>query len=131
MGIVDRIIALIDAAGLTQENFAYELSQKSMIKITKQTITDWKAGKSNSYYRVIVDIANLFGTSTDYILTGKTTLFLLSENEQEFLSILKNLSSERDQLKLIGYSDCYARQLPSYLEEGNNSKEDTSSGKAI
>ena len=114
MKIIDRILSLMDIAGLTQESLAAELSKSGKMEVIKQTITDWKSGKSNSYYRIVVEIADLFGTTTDYILTGKNNPSSLDKNAEELINILSCLSDERDKNKLIGYAECYAKQLPSY-----------------
>ncbi len=126
MLIVDRIMNLVDDAGLTQESFAAKLSEIGDLKITKQTITDWKSGKSNSYFRVVAEIAKLFETSTDYILTGKMTSYVFDKNDEEIIAIMHKLSDDRDKIKLIGATDIYAKTLPSYSESEYDLKQEAS-----
>ena len=64
MDVVERLFALIAEQGLEQKQFAQK------INIVPQTITDWKNGKSKSYTKRIPQIADVLGTTTEYLLTG-------------------------------------------------------------
>lgn len=79
MSIVDRIITTARQKGYTQVALADALKEHH---VTKQTITDWKAGKSSTYYMLISELAALLDVSADYLLTGKT----LPAEEERLLS---------------------------------------------
>lgn len=69
MSIIDRIITTARQKGYTQVALADALKEHH---VTKQTITDWKAGKSGTYFMLIPEFAALLDVSADYLLTGKT-----------------------------------------------------------
>ncbi|MBR4545011.1 MAG: helix-turn-helix transcriptional regulator [Oscillibacter sp.] len=62
-----RIENLMKSRGLNQKEFAAKM------RVTPTTVTDWKTGKSKSYQRIILmrDIANILGTTPEYLL-GKS-----------------------------------------------------------
>jgi transcriptional regulator with XRE-family HTH domain len=62
---IDRILNLLKNKGISQTKFAEDLKH---LGIKKQSITDWKIGRSTSFYPIILDIANYFNVSTDYLL---------------------------------------------------------------
>lgn len=91
MCIIDRITSLLKARGASQIEFSEALSSP---KVTKQTITDWKSGKSKSYYEYIPEIANYFGVSCDYLLTGKEHIVSgidLTDSEIKLLAEFRKL----------------------------------------
>ena len=49
MSAVERILKLSQENGYTQASLAEKLNEFGVVNVKKQTITDWKAGKSNSY----------------------------------------------------------------------------------
>lgn len=61
---VERILEAISSLGIDQKSFA------QMIGVRPQAITDWKNGKTLSYKRYIEKIAEVLGTTTEYLLTG-------------------------------------------------------------
>ena len=65
--IVQRILACIDEHGLDQKDLAQKLG------VHPQVITAWKNEKkpSKSYRKYVDAIAELFGTTSDYLLTGE------------------------------------------------------------
>jgi transcriptional regulator with XRE-family HTH domain len=65
LNTVDRIMNLLASKGLKQSDLANRLG------INQQTITDWKSGRSNSYYSFIVEIARFLGAKIDWLLTGE------------------------------------------------------------
>ncbi len=93
MSVVERIIHTARQQGYTQVALAEALKEH---RVTKQTITDWKAGKSNSYYLLIVELAELLGVTTDYLLTGRG----LSVDEETLLEGYRVLN-EADQQTLL------------------------------
>lgn len=62
----DRIFDLLDRQKMEQKSFAAEIGVKESV------VTDWRRGKSNSYNRYVVQIAQVLGTTSEYLLTGKT-----------------------------------------------------------
>lgn len=76
------------------------------LNLKKTAFTDWKSGKSNSYRKYLIEIAEFFNVSLDYLVYGKedfqtTNEKELTENEQELLEIF-NKFNEREQIKIIG-----------------------------
>jgi transcriptional regulator with XRE-family HTH domain len=51
--------------GVSQIKFADDFSH---LGVKKQTVTDWKRGHSNTFFSIILEIANYFNVSTDYLL---------------------------------------------------------------
>lgn len=62
---VERIMMLLKEKNIEQKDLAEHLG------IKKQTITDWKTGKTKSYQKCIDKIAVFFNVSIDYLL-GRT-----------------------------------------------------------
>lgn len=65
MNAVERILELISAKGITEQKFLSDLH------FNRSLLSDWKSGKSKSYRKHIDKIADYFGVTTDYLLTGK------------------------------------------------------------
>ncbi len=65
--ILTRILKLIDENNTDQKELATALGLK------KQSISEWKAGRTKSYKKYIDQIADYFGVTTDYLL-GKSPL---------------------------------------------------------
>ncbi|GEM_PF-420806 len=62
MDILDRIIELLgddDQKKLTD-----------YLHLKKTAFTDWKSGRSNSYRKYLIEIAEFFGVSIDYLVYG-------------------------------------------------------------
>lgn len=65
MDIVDRIFDLADKKYREQRNFSADLG------VAPSVVSAWRCRKSESYNRRLPQIAELLGTSTEYLLTGK------------------------------------------------------------
>ena len=92
-----RIFELLDKQGMEQKAFAEAVGTK------EATVSDWRRGKSNSYNRYLVKIAQVLGT---------TTADLLGEAQKS------SPPSEEDRL-LAGYDALSARnreKLEEYLD---------------
>lgn len=63
MDTVDRIFELADKK-FSQKEFALALGVKP------QRISEWKRGISSSYQKYLPEIAEVLGTTTEYLLTG-------------------------------------------------------------
>ena len=60
-----RIFELLDKLGMEQKAFA------EAVGVKESTVSDWRRGKSNSYNRFIVKIAQVLGTTTADLLGEK------------------------------------------------------------
>lgn len=60
-----RIFELLDRQGMEQKAFAEAVGTK------EATVSDWRRGKSNSYNRYLVKIAQVLGTTTADLLGEK------------------------------------------------------------
>ena len=107
MPIVNRILELSRKSGYTQASLADKLNDFGIVNVKKQTITDWKAGKSNSYFLLLEQLSEILHVSIDYLVCGKPFNTELSYNELEMLRIFNKLKIERDQVRLLGYAECY------------------------
>ena len=61
-----RIFELLDAKNIEQKAFA------SQVGVSVGTVSNWRRGVSSSYSRYLVQIAQVLGTTSEYLLTGKT-----------------------------------------------------------
>ena len=61
----NRIFELLDAQGMEQKAFA------EAVGVKESTVSDWRRGKSNSYNRFLVKIAQVLGTTTADLLGEK------------------------------------------------------------
>lgn len=64
MDTVSRIFELLDAVNMEQKKFA------ALIGVSPSKISEWKLGKAKSYTKYIPQIAEVLGTTTEYLLTG-------------------------------------------------------------
>ncbi|MGO5022067.1 helix-turn-helix domain-containing protein [Lawsonibacter sp. LCP25S3_G6] len=64
IAIRNRIFQLLDEQKISQKEFA------KMIRVSPQTITDWKKGKSQSFSSMLGTIAKALGTSPVWIFAG-------------------------------------------------------------
>lgn len=94
--ILERIINLLHKQNRKQ----IELTE--YLRLNKNAFSYWKNGKSNSYKSYLVEIAEFFGVSIDFLVHGKE--YGLTENEKEILELFRRLS-EREQIKLIGRTE--------------------------
>lgn len=61
-----RIFELLDKKKIEQKAFA------SAVGVSPSIVSNWRKGKSNSYNDCLVQIAKVLGTTSEYLLTGKT-----------------------------------------------------------
>ena len=89
----------------------------SLLGISSATITGWKNGKIPSGNNLL-KIAEFFGVSIEYLLTGKERENMkLSINERELLSLF-SLLDEREQLKIIGHLEYIVSQNEEFKSKG-------------
>ena len=69
-------------------------------------LNTWKKGYMRTDY--LKNVANYFGVTTDYLITGKekSSSGNLTNDEQELLNVFRRLS-DRQKLKLIGRAEAY------------------------
>lgn len=60
-----RIFTLLDEKGIEQKKFA------ALLGTTDKTVSAWRTGRSKSYTKYIPAIAEVLGTTSEYLLTGK------------------------------------------------------------
>lgn len=81
--------------------------QKELTKylgLNSVAFSEWKSGKSKSYRKYLIEIAEFFNVSIDYLVYGKgknASMEHLSENEQEMLDVFSKFDPI-EQAKLIG-----------------------------
>lgn len=89
---------------------AYKISKDT--GISDRLIGYWRKGEKLPGAENLLTIANYFGISVDYLLTGKeksASMEQLSENEQEMLDVFQKFN-DREQIKLIGKLEELYRQ---------------------
>lgn len=77
MTTAEKILSLIQERGIEQQKLAAHLG------INKQTISDWKSGKTKSYTKYIDKIAEFFNVSTDYLLSNEAPQEPSDKTERE------------------------------------------------
>ena len=98
MEILNRIIALLGARD--------QKELTDFLDLKKTAFTDWKSGKSNSYRKYLIEIAEFFDVSLDYLVYGKETqssneIDLINANEKTMMNLFRMLS-EKEQDRIIG-----------------------------
>lgn len=63
--IIERIVKLIKQRNIPEASFAADIG------MGKNTVNNWKAGRSKTYLKKIEEISDYFGVSVDYLL-GRT-----------------------------------------------------------
>jgi len=95
LSVLDRIIATLKMKGMSQVELAAALKDYG---VTKQTVTDWKSGKSNTYYSLIAEIAGILEVSSDYLFNIKKSAPdgtpSIETSIDELSGIIQNLSDE-------------------------------------
>lgn len=62
--IANRIFSLLKEKGIEQKEFA------PLVGTSDKTISAWKKGRSSSYTKCLPRIAEVLGTTAEYLLTG-------------------------------------------------------------
>ncbi|MDE6834180.1 MAG: helix-turn-helix domain-containing protein [Ruminococcus sp.] len=91
--IFNNIIDLCNGKNITVSNVMGSFAT------SKSAMPAWKKG--NIPPDTLLKLAEFFGVSVDYLITGKEPETKLTENEQDLLDIFRTLDN-REQLKLIG-----------------------------
>ena len=77
MNAVEKIAELVEEKGITEKEFVKEIG------LNRSAFTDWRSGKSRSYRDHIIEIADYFGVTTDYLLRDGQEKNNLVKNEEE------------------------------------------------
>ena len=99
MNILDRILLLLgdgDQKALTD-----------YLGLKKTAFTDWKGGKSHSYRKYLVEIAEYFNVSIDYLEYGKKNSDQLSDMQKHLLSCFEKLNHD-EQIKVVERAETLA-----------------------
>lgn len=107
MDILDRIVNLLN-----------DRNQKDLcdyLKLDKSAVTSWKNGSSKSYRKYLIEIAEFFNVSIDYLVYGKEKSSSMPADELELLKYYKELP-EREQMKLIGRASALAEVYKEQVE---------------
>lgn len=98
MDIVDRIFQLADKQYPEQRDFA------SRIGVVPSVVSAWRSRKSASYNKRLPEIADLLGTTPEYLLTGQGTDPVSDPELSEMLAKFGHLTPEQ-KAKVIGYME--------------------------
>lgn len=99
MDTLTKILGIMKEQRVSQQEICQYLN------LTKQTFSDWKSGKSESYLKYLPQIADYLDVSVDYLL-GKTPSperENIPEDEKRLRELLSQMSEEQLQtaLKII------------------------------
>lgn len=114
LDILDRINMLLN--GRDQKELT------NFLKLKKTAYSDWKAGKSESYRKYLIEIADFFNVSIDYLVYGKEKAEqtakeqVLSKEEKELLGYFSVLPRDVRQ-KLLGRAELLAEQASEQPED--------------
>lgn len=92
---------------------AYKISKET--GISDRLIGYWKKGEKMPSAENLLTIANYFGISVDYLLTGEDKIKPIANDELELLTYYKELP-EREQMKLIGRASALAEVYKDQVE---------------
>lgn len=100
MDIVDRLFELVDEKFKEQQDFA------AVLGVNPNLPSRWRNRKSTSYQRRLPEIAEVLGTTTEYLLTGKKEPAPmngdgLSPAKRKLLEAVDDLTDEQCE-KLLG-----------------------------
>lgn len=90
MGLPERIFELADQKFNEQRLFA------AAVGVTPSIVSEWRRGKSASYNKYLRKIADVLGTTTEYLLTGSRPEPVGSDLSAEDETILRQLHDSPD-----------------------------------
>jgi len=95
--LVERILALMEERGIIAAKLTSELG------ISKSKVTQWKQGLQKPSTDAVIKIANYFGVSTDYLLTGTNyQMNTTGEKERKTMDNNNKISFPKIQTPLAG-----------------------------
>ncbi|MCL2189809.1 MAG: helix-turn-helix transcriptional regulator [Defluviitaleaceae bacterium] len=110
MDVVERIFALMSEGEIS----AAELSKITGIK--PSTFTQWKKGQQKPSTDAVVKIAEYFGVTTDYLLTGKE---MLKQNNNRAEHVKMNLEETLITQAQDGLREYFNERYVNYDNENN------------
>lgn len=118
MSILDRICMLL-GDGKQQELTDY-------LGLKKTAFSDWKGGKSNSYRKYLIEIAEFFNVSLDFLVFGKehANIENITDDEKELLKYYKELD-DYEKGRVVGRAEELAeaaRRRKAELEAADKAK---------
>lgn len=115
MTINERFFALLDEMGVSQKEFCQATG------IPKQTISGWKSRKTDPPASLIITIANYFGVTAGYMLTGEEPKYLDNNKEgfstKQLLAYYNALSDVEKNIILGKTAEMYAAKVKSSSED--------------
>lgn len=99
LDILDRITMLLN--GKDQKELTEYLGLKNV------AFSEWKSGKSKSYRKYLIEIANFFDVSLDYLVYGKVSTHQLSVEDAKMLSLFNHLKPA-DKVRVIERAETLA-----------------------
>ena len=90
MGLSERIFELADQKFNEQRLFA------AAVGVTPSMVSEWRRGKSASYNKHLKKIAEVLGTTTEYLLTGSQSSPVNRDLSAEDETILRQLHDSPD-----------------------------------
>lgn len=98
MDTVDRIFALLDKTTMEQQEFA------ALVGVSDDTASNWRRRKSGSYAKKIAKIAEVLGTTPEYLLTGAEPAPAPVDDPEvaEALAVFGDLTAA-ERAKVFGY----------------------------
>lgn len=106
LDILDRITMLL---GNREQK---ELT--NYLKLNNVAFSEWKSGKSKSYRKYLIEIAEFFNVSIDYLVYGReknSSTDKLSDDEQELLNMYKNMT-DINKARLLERGQALIEQQP-------------------
>lgn len=97
MDTAERIFDLLDRSGMEQKKFA------ELIGATDKIVSKWRTSGLKSYRKYLPQIADVLGTTVEYLLTGKKEAPAAedgSERKKEFIELFMKLTPEQQDMFL-------------------------------
>lgn len=108
--LLTRVYELMEKAGIKPTQLAKEL------KMSTSTFTDWSKGKGSPSLKAVMQFAEYFNVSLDYLVYGKnqTAPSVLEFSNSEDVALLDKFHSLSPELrqKAIGYIEGMASAMP-------------------
>jgi transcriptional regulator with XRE-family HTH domain len=98
LDILTKIMSLFDES----EKSDFDLEKE--IGLPRSTIYKWRKGVNKAYKNYVIQIADYFNVSVDYLLGRETPSNGLSDEERELLDLYKKLNATGKQ-KLLEYAE--------------------------
>lgn len=98
--ITIRIFTLLEQQRLEQKEFANKLG------LSDKVVSAWKTGRAKSYTKYLPTIAQVLGTTVEYLVSGVESIeqtmkdSSLSEEEQLLVALFRQLPTEQHDIVL-------------------------------